>query len=527
MASSAPAAPNAPVTHYKNLGCIGLDFRHEDRPAIIDLSGETPREISYRAYHAACDAVARGLEKRGFKPGERVGVLSGNRAEFLEAFYGAMRAGVVPVLINILQPKDTIDWVVRNSEVKMIFTESSLRHLCPADVPAVDFDDAGADGYRAFQDPGEYTARVPGTDDVAFHAYTSGSTGRPKGAMLSHRAHTWVAETISRDRNFSPTDRMIVAAPLYHKHGMNSIKCVLVGGSTVVLMRKFDARKYVESITRYRLTVVSGVPTIFALMLQQRDLLAGHDYSFVRLATMGGAPASDMLIDQVAELFPKAEIVQIFGITEVSAALFGPHPQRSKPRPRHSIGWPVAGNEFRLVGGDNDNFGTLHVRGPGMMNGYVNNPEETAKRLKDGWYNTGDILRRDEEGWYYFIGRSDDMFVSSGHNIYPLEVELMLERHDDIEQAIVVPVPDEIKHRIPVAFIVRRKGCALSEEDVKQHALKNAPPYQYPRQVHFVDTLPTNTVGKIDRRTLEARAQQLREEGSRNKDAAQAGTGTI
>jgi acyl-CoA synthetase (AMP-forming)/AMP-acid ligase II len=224
---------------------------------------------------------------------------------------------------------------------------------------------------------------------------------------------------------------------------------------------------------------------------------------------MGGAPASDALIDSVAGVFPKAEIVCIFGITETSAALFGPHPER-KPRPRHSIGWPVKGNEFKLVG-DEENFGILHVKGPGMMNGYHNNPAEMAKRLKDGWFNTGDVLRRDAEGWWYFVGRSDDMFVSSGHNIYPGEVELMLERHPDIEQAIVVSVPDEIKYRIPYAFIVKRNGSDLSEEDVKAHALKNAPPYQYPRKVVFVASMPLNGVGKIDRKGLEARARELSE----------------
>jgi acyl-CoA synthetase (AMP-forming)/AMP-acid ligase II len=291
---------------------------------------------------------------------------------------------------------------------------------------------------------------------------------------------------------------------------MNSIKCVLVGGSAVVLMRKFDARRYIDAFNRYRVTVVSGVPTIFAMFLQQRDMLEGKDFSFVRLATMGGAPASDALIDSVAELFPKAEIVCIFGITETSAALFGAHPQ-GRPRPRHSIGWPIKGNEFKLVGGDDDNFGILQVKGPGMMNGYHNNPAEMEKRLKDGWFNTGDVLRRDAEGWYYFVGRSDDMFVSSGHNIYPGDVELMLERHPDIDQAIVVPVPDEIKHRIPYAFIVKRGGSDLSEEDVKAHALKNAPPYQYPRKVVFVPSLPLNGVGKIDRKGLEARARDLSE----------------
>jgi acyl-CoA synthetase (AMP-forming)/AMP-acid ligase II len=361
-------------------------------------------------------------------------------------------------------------------------------------------------------DHGAFEPFQPDHDSIAFVAYTSGSTGRPKGALLSHRAHSWVAEMISTDRDFSPSDRMVVAAPLYHKHGMNSIKCVLYGGSTVVLMPKFNARAYIEAINKYRITVVSGVPTMLAMILQQRDLLAGHDYSFVRLATLGGAPASDELIDQVAELFPSAKINLIFGITETSAALFGRHP-RGAERPRHSVGYPIAGNEFKLVGGDGPDFGTLHVRGPGMMSGYLNNPEQMAKRIdSDGWYNTGDILRRDEVGWYYFVGRSDDMFTSSGHNIYPAEVELMLERHADIDQAVVVPAPDKIKHTVPYAFLVKRAGSALKEDDVKQYALKNAPPYQYPRKVVFVDALPLNTVGKIDRRTLEAEARRLSEQ---------------
>jgi len=488
-----------------NLGSIGAEFRHEDRPAIIDLAvGEAPRETSWRAYNERCDALARGLARRGLAPGERIALVSGNRAEFLEVFYGAMRAGVVPVLVNILQPPETIAWVMRNSGVRLVFCEAALRRLCPPGLPAVVFEE----DYGAFLDPGAWTPYAPAHDDIAFHAYTSGSTGRPKGVLLSHRAHSWVAETMSRDRDFGPADRMVVAAALYHKHGMNSIKCVLVGGSTLILLRKFEARRYLETATRYRATVVSGVPTMFALMLQHRDLMDGQDYSYVRLATLGGAPASDVLVDEVTARFPKARIHLIFGITEASAALFGKHPE-GKPKPRHSLGWPLPGNELRLVGGESDDFGVLEVRNPGLMSGYVNDPEETARKLKDGWYHSGDILRRDAEGWYYFVGRSDDMFVSSGHNIYPQDVEIMLERHDDIEQAVVVPVPDEVKHTLPVAFIVKRRGSDLDPEAVKQYALEHAPPYQHPRQVHFVEALPVNTVGKIDRRALTARAREL------------------
>jgi acyl-CoA synthetase (AMP-forming)/AMP-acid ligase II len=491
---------------YKNLGTIGIEYRNDDRPAIIDLCvGDAPREISWRRYHDNCDAVARGMVRRGLKPGERIGILSGNRSEFLEVFYGAMRAGVVPVLINILQPKETIDWVVRNSDVKLIFYERELLPLAPPDIEKVVFEEA----YEGFKEPGPHAPYAPSRDDIAFHAYTSGSTGRPKGVMLSHRAHSWVAETMARDRDFSPADRMVIAAAVYHKHGMNSVKCVLVGGSTMILLRRFEARKYLETATRYRATVVAGVPTMFALMLQQRDIMDGKDYSFVRLATLGGAPASDVLIDEVTKRFPNARIILIFGITEASAALFGKHPG-GKAKPRHSLGWPLPGNELRLVGGETEDFGVLEIRNPALMSGYVKDPAETARKMRDGWYHSGDILRRDAEGWYYFVGRSDDMFVSSGHNIYPQDVEIMLERHDDIEQACVIPVPDEVKHTLPVAFIVRRKGSKLTEEEVKQYALKNAPPYQHPRQVHFVEALPTNTVGKIDRRRLELEAKKLR-----------------
>ena len=503
-----------------NLGCIGRQFQTSGQLAVIDLKDpENPRVVDYPAYNASCDAVARGLVEWGLRPGDRIGVYCSNRLEFLEVFYGAMRAGVVPVMMGILQPKDTIAWIVEQTGLRLVSCERARAKTLPGDTPAVLVDSDDAAGLAAFKRPGPLDPFVPEYDSTAFIAYTSGSTGRPKGALLSHRAHSWVAKTISQDRDFSPADTMIVAAPLYHKHAMNSIKCVLYGGSTVVLLPKFDAKAYVSAINRYRPTIVSGVPTIFAMILQQRALLEGNDYSCVRLATMGGAPASDQLIDSVAELFPNASINLIFGITETSAALFGNH-REGLARPRHSIGYPIAGNEFRLVGGESDAFGTLFVRSPGLMSGYLNNPEETARRIDaEGWYNTGDILRRDALGWLYFVGRSDDMFTSSGHNIYPAEVELVLERHADIEQAVVVPAPHELKHTVPYAFVVKRAGSRLDERVVQDHVLHNAPPYQYPRRVVFLERLPMTNVGKIDRRALEAEARRLKEEETHGENA--------
>jgi len=489
----------------KNLGDLFAVHRQSDRTVIIDLhDGDHPHEVSYREFDASCNAVARALVKRGLKSGDRVGLISSNRLEFLEVFFGAMRAGFVPVPINIEVPKSTIEWIITDSYISLVFCGQRFAPLSPDFCEKIIFET----DYEAFKDPGSFTAIVPQSDDIAFQPYTSESTGRPKGVLLLHKAHVWVSQTIARDRRISPADRMIVSAPLYHKNAMNAVKSVFVGGASLVLLPRFNARQYLNALHRYKATTLSGVPTIYAMLLRERELLISDDVSQVRLLTVGGAPASDPLIDDLAEIFPNAEIVQIFGITETSAALFGPHPE-GKPRPRHSIGWPIAGNEFSLNGGVDDHEGVLFVRSPGMMLGYYNNAEETNRRLKDGWFETGDILRRDAEGWYYFIDRADDMFASGGNNIFPGQVETVLERHPGIHQAVVVPVPDELKHRLPYAFVVQVNGAGLTEEEVKNYVLKNAAPYMHPRKVFFVSDLPLTGAGKIDRKALIKRATDL------------------
>jgi len=497
----------------RNLGVLWAAHRADDRVVIIDLlDPDRPREVRYPEFEAACNAVAHAFTAAGLGVGDRFGLLSDNRLEYLEIFYGAMRAGIVPVPINGRVPKETVEWVVADSGCRLVFVDDAHRELCPDGARVIGIDGAGERSYAAFRQPhedkGSFPVWDPPDDAVCFQPYTSGSTGRPKGVLLLHRAHVWVSKTISEVRDITTADRMVVAAPFYHKNAMNAVKSMLWAGGSMVILPRFGARGFLNVIGRYGITILSGVPTIYALMLQEQDLVKRTDLSSVRLITMGGAPASDPLIDAVAEAFPGAEIVQIYGITETGAALFGPHPER-EPRPRHSLGWPIPGNAFRFIDGPSADEGMLLVKSPGMMLGYHNNPGETAKRLQDGWYHTGDVLRRDADGWFYFLDRADDMFVSAGNNIFPGEVEDMLERHPDIHQAAVVAVPDPVKHRLPVAFIVLREGARLSEDAVKKYALANAPAYQHPRRVIFVDALPLTGAGKIDRKSLTARAGEL------------------
>ena len=239
------------------------------------------------------------------------------------------------------------------------------------------------------------------------------------------------------------------------------------------------------------------------------DIVKSLDFSSVSIVRMGSAPVSHKLWAKVKATFPGASIGNAYGTTESGPIAFGP--VGGQPVPDTSVGRQMPGVEIKLIdaNGDEAAQGVLWHRCPAVMTGYLNLPDKTAEVLTDdGWYITGDVFRR-ENDCYYFVGRSDDMFVCGGENIYPGEVESLLVGHPEIEQSCVVPVPDDIKGHKPVAFVVRQSGSSLSEESVKQHALSKAPAYQHPRMVVFMDKLPLSGPGKIDRKGLEDHALAL------------------
>jgi acyl-CoA synthetase (AMP-forming)/AMP-acid ligase II len=405
-------------------------------------------------------------------------------------------------MINAKLPAEQIRFIVHDAGATLVFSDSAFEALCPPDVRRIVFGAAGAGGYADFVDPGPFETFRPGPEDIGEQPYTSGSTGRPKGVLLHHRGQRWMISQLVRSRDLTADDCCVISAPLYHKNALLAVKSALAAGGRAVLLPRFDARQYIRCIERYRLTMLTGVPTMYALMLQQETLLAETDRSSVRAISMGSAPASEVLLDDVQAAFPRARINLNYGITEGGPVLLSwKHPE-GLARPRNTVGYPLPDVEIRLVGGPDENQGVLHTRNPGVMLGYHNLPAETARVLDDGWLDTGDILRRDEDGWFYFVGRADDMFVTGGENIYPGDVETMLERHPDVMQAVVVPAPNALKAHVPHAFIVARAGSGLTEDDVKKHALANAPAYAHPRRVFFVEALPLAGTNKIDRKRL-------------------------
>jgi long-chain acyl-CoA synthetase len=497
------------MTRWRNLGDLICRDRDLTKIAIVDLGGEArERNFTYQDLDAMANGVARGLLARGLSRGERIAILSANRAEYLAAYYGIMRAGLVAVPINFKFPRQTIRFILRDCGAKLVFCDPARSVDCADESPRVQFGLEGAGGFEHFLDFGRFEAVAPAPNEPAMFLYTSGSTGIPKGVMLSHQSHIWVVETRLAGADLA-RHRYLVAAPLYHMNALALSKLACAAHATIVLLPQFTARAYIEAIERYRCTWLTAVPPMIAMMLREQELLARTDLASVEFIRMGSAPVSASLMAAIHRAVPQASVTNAYGTTEAGPVVFGPHPQ-GIPQPELSVGYPHPQVQLRLVDSENRGAdqGVLEMKCPAVMLGYHNRPDVPSPLTPDGYYVTGDVFRRDGQGFHYFVGRTDDMFVSGGENIYPTDIERMLERHPDIAQACVVPVEDAIKGQKPVAFVVAKPGRAPSDDDIKRFALANAPAYQHPRFVWFLGELPLASTNKVDRHALHALAEQ-------------------
>jgi acyl-CoA synthetase (AMP-forming)/AMP-acid ligase II len=492
------------MADFKNLGDLIRRDRDLTKIAIVDLGGEQgPRDFTFAQLDTMANGVARALAKRGLQRGDRIALLSANRAEYIAAYYGIMRAGLVAVPVNFKFPRDTIRFIIRDSGAELVFCDAPRALDCPADIPSVIFGTM----FDAFLDSGPCDAVIPAQDEPAMFLYTSGSTGTPKGVVLSHQSHIWVVETRlapGLDRH-----RYLIAAPLYHMNALALAKLASAAHATIVLLPQFSAPAYIAAIGKYRCTWLTAVPPMIAMMLRETSALEATDLSSVEFVRMGSAPVSASLMAALHDALPRASVTNAYGTTEAGPVVFGPHP-KGLPQPELSVGYPHAKVALRLVDNANRDAeqGVLEMKCPALMLGYHNRPDVAPPLTPDGSYITGDVFRRDADGFHYFVGRTDDMFVSGGENIYPADVERMLERHPDIAQAAVVPIDDDIKGQKPVAFVIKKPGRVLDGEAVKRFALANAPAYQHPRFVWFVDELPLASTNKLDRAALHAMAEE-------------------
>jgi acyl-CoA synthetase (AMP-forming)/AMP-acid ligase II len=338
-------------------------------------------------------------------------------------------------------------------------------------------------------------------DDQAFQPYTSGSTGIPKGVVLTHGGMLWGIEHSERYWPRDPTERAIVAAPMFHKNAMRgTIKPIVRSGASVVIMRDFRPRTFIEAVAKYKVTACGGVPAMFARLLKEEDVVAANDFSHLKLISMGSSTVASELIARLKAAFRNTEIKEGYGITEGGAPLRVALDGRKSPR--GSVGMLAPEYEGRLVDTDgriSKESGELQIRSPYVLKEYANRPDLTNERLVDGWLRTGDLFRVDKDGFYYFLGRNDDMFVCGGENVYPKEVESLILKDQDIADAIVVPLPHAEKGQAPAALVVARTGVSIAPKAVQDFCAANGPTFTIPRAVLVVDKLPLTGAEKPDR----------------------------
>lgn len=508
---------------FNNLGYFSAAAarRRPDAVAVIDLSAAEPIELRYGTLEERLDRCAALLSGCGLQPGDRLAMAVSNRFEFIEVMFGAMRAGIVPVPLNTRLGADTLDYILRDAGcVAAVIEPASNPHLVAIaeSLPLRARFGLGSvpTGWRDYEAevqaaPAAFAPPELADDHPCFQPYTSGSTGRPKGVILTHAGQMWWIRLCHRHWPMTERDRVLTAVPLYHKNAMaGAVKTVLHAGASSVILPNFEPRRFLQALSHYRCTYSGGVPAVFTRLLQQRDLIETLDFSALKGLKIGSAPTARELQQAVEAAF-KVPVRESYGLTEGGPVMIGsPTDGRDVPKGSCGVVWPEG--EVKLVdvnGEEDDSYGELWVRNPGVTPGYHNLPDVNRARIVAGWLRTGDLFFRDPQGFFFFKGRTDDMFNSGGENIYPLEVEGLLLTHPDIADVSVVPVAHAVKGEVPVALVVPRHGAALGEQQVREFALRNGPAYAHPRRVFFTEALPLNGAAKTDRTAVRQLVRNL------------------
>jgi acyl-CoA synthetase (AMP-forming)/AMP-acid ligase II len=487
--------------------------RAPDR-AITVFEGET---LTYGEMAARAAALAAGLHARGVRRGDVVGLLSYNCPEMLETIFAANHLGAVAMPINWRLAAPEVRYILEHSEAKALMCDEALTGLAdeaiegmaaaplrisvasPAPAPWTTLAHLRVDGHDLDPEP------TP-ADDVHRLMYTSGTTGHPRGVMLTHGNLAWKNLAHIVEFGFTGTDLGLACGPLYHVGALDLTTTTLIAaGATVIIHRAFDAAAVVDELERSRVSTVWLAPAMVNAIMALPDV-EQRDLSSVRVIINGGEKMPIPLIERIQRTFPSAWFADAYGLTEtVSGDTFLDRDSiiaklGSVGRPCLHLdldiwdeqGHPVAPGER----------GEIVLRGPKVFTGYWKDPAATAKAFAGGWFHTGDIGVRDEDGYVFIVDRLKDMIVSGGENIAGSEVERVLYEHDAVLEAAVVARPDDMWGEVPVAFVARREGADVTADELVEHCRARLAKYKVPKDVTFIDALPRNPSGKVLKREL-------------------------
>jgi len=486
-------------------------IRYKDKVFLCDF--ETGSTVTYCRFDDITDRVAFGFAKLGLRKGDRVALLHPNHSDFILCYVGVLKAGGITVPINSLYTPREVQYILNDSQARFIVTTDRLSEKVKqieAGTPGLErilvkTEEETLEGLLT-ETAGPLKRMAPGTDDpddpvIVF--YTSGTTGTPKGVILTHRNLTFGGANVAQNYGLKEDDVTIAVLPLVHVFANASpVLGSFCSGGKVIVMKQFKTHQVFEAIARHRITWFPGVPTMFNYLLS--DFSSNTwDVSSLRMGLSGGASLS---VESLREFEVKfnARILEVYGLTE-STGLVTANPVFDVRKPG-SIGIVVSGVQTKIVA-DSGNacapgeVGELLFRGPNATVGYWNRPDETEKRIRNGWVYTGDHAYQDEDEYFFLVGRENELIISGGFNIYQKEIEVVLSGHPDISEAAVIGIPDQNKGEVPKAFVVLKPGSDVEEENLRSYCSQNLAAYKIPK-IEFIRELPKNPVGKIAKNKL-------------------------
>lgn len=520
------------VSHAK-----GKDFQFESMslPQMLDrtvqrLPDKTAihfmdQEISYRKLQTSTRLAAGALERIGIGKGDRVGLMLPNCPQYVAAFYGVLRRGAIVVQVNPMYTEREVEHVLSDSganvlivaadlypRVKNVASKGHVQKVIVVELKsglpeleenALAWEDFLAGASLIDDEP------LDPERDAAVLQYTGGTTGRSKGAVLTHRnlvANVQQLDVHGRENPLTEKDKILIVIPLFHIYGLTcAMNLGIWLGAESILLPRFETLEVLQTIKKHRPTYFPGVPTMY-IALNAYPGAEQYGIDAIRICNSGSAPLPIELIQSFQQK-TGAKMFEGYGLSEASPTTHST-PRSGLKRPG-SMGVPLPGTEARIVDMETGTKtlpigeeGELVIRGPQVMKGYWNMPEETKKAIRDGWLYTGDIARMDEDGFFYIIDRKKDLIIASGYNVYPREIEEVLYTHPDVLEAAVVGVPDAYRGETVKAFIVLKPGARATSEDIEQFCRKNLAAFKVPKLIEFRESLPKTAVGKVLRRVL-------------------------
>ena len=524
-------------------------------------------ELTYRELKELSDRFAAALADMGIQKGDRVAIHLPNCPQFAIAYYGILRiGGIFTPLSPLLAPKEAA-YQLNDSGAETLISLDLLYPGIASIVPETGvkrvITTSIADCYNAIIAPvkplgktevpdtldmasllQQYEPKVPEVEidvsrDLVHLAYTGGTTGLSKGVMLTH--HNVVINVIQFGNWFGGAqiemkdgkmtlvyppgvdpekDRLtamdretsLVVVPWFHAMGtVGYLNGQIFAGNTMVVFPRFDPREYIEAVLKYKATILGGAPQLYIPLVNLPDF-KDYDLSGIKIAASGAAPLAMPVMDKMLDAF-SGVVLEAYGLTECTMGATANPPDRESARPG-AVGLPVFDTECKVVDPDTGqdlppgSEGEICIKGPQVMQGYWNKPEETANVLKDGWLYTGDIGREDEDGFFHITDRKKDMIIYKGYNVYPREIEEVIFEHPAVQQCAVVGKPEIEVGESPVAFVELKKGEKATREEILEHTNSRIAHYKKVRDVLFLDAIPVSAAGKVLKRELRAQFKQ-------------------